>query len=308
MNMADSESCGSCSLAFAKDEIIVKCYGFCGKVFHGGCTSLSNNEIRLLKPKTGIVWLCADCRSLTGDGQSFLHMLLQINNQIQAHGKLLEQHNYALQEVSTKLSESKISRKSQDVNNKSQSNVNAISKQQMQPSVQPAIQVSNNSGRTGTTKINQKVASSVTIKQLSDALDDVNGKSVRDEEFIPVTHRKDKRRQRRSITGTALVTNSSLMAVVPEKRAWFHVSRYPLTTTAAEVQEMLVKRFDRSDFVCEKITTGHPAPTFSSFKIGSDFSLMEQMQDPAVWAQGINISRYVFFRQPPNLKKTQSLA
>ena len=294
-NGASAVNCSACVLSFTKDEIVVRCHGFCGKSFHSGCTPLTNNEIRLLKPKTGIVWLCEACRMLTGEGQSFLQLLQEINNRILLHGKLLDDHGHELKEVNTTLSKLKPPT-THNVNKRP----NDIYKQQPVSLMQQPKQVSivNNKKEDTNNKIGMApLLSEAQLPAATTSNADKTGDL--EQEFTIVQHRKNKKRQRKSIVGTAPVDEASLRAVVTEKKAWFHVSRYPLDTTSIEVQEMLNKKFNRTDFTCDKIKTHHPSPTFSSFKIGTDYSLLEQLEDPSIWAKGIKVARFNFFERVP---------
>lgn len=117
---------------------------------------------------------------------------------------------------------------------------------------------------------------------------------VKDPKFIKRNSNKIK------ITGTAVAVNSKFEAVNIIKRTWIHVAGFHKDLEVNDMLELLEEKFSRNDFLCFKINPKHRSPQFSSFKIGADFTLKDQLLNPCLWNKGITISEFDFFRASRN--------
>lgn len=86
------------------------------------------------------------------------------------------------------------------------------------------------------------------------------------------------------------------------KRAWLHVAGIDLNVTEDNLTNYLNDKYKRSDFLCFKLDSNNLQPSFSSFKIGADFSLLDTLEKPENWENGLRVSRFNFFRQKRYVK------
>lgn len=110
-------------------------------------------------------------------------------------------------------------------------------------------------------------------------------------------------RNKQIITGIADTNNSKYAAVPVTKRIWIHVSNFHKNLTTDDMLELLKDKYNKENFICYKIKPKHRAPTYSSFKIGADASLKEQLLNPSSWNRGITVTAFDFFRAARNKVK-----
>lgn len=83
-----------------------------------------------------------------------------------------------------------------------------------------------------------------------------------------------------------------------QRRAWVHIGRLAIETTAEQIQEHLVKKFPRykkGDFVIEALPRRSDAKSIS-FKVGADITLLEGLSESENWPVNVTVRRFNFFR------------
>lgn len=119
-------------------------------------------------------------------------------------------------------------------------------------------------------------------------------------ERVLKTPRVQKRRAT-TLKGTASWGEDNFSAG-PQK-AWLHIGRAKPEATADDIASYLKKRFPLKHFTVEKLETNNK---LSSFKVGSDFDLLNNLNDPGLWPSGITVRRFNFFRPKISQKTNQN--
>ncbi|KAJ3662022.1 hypothetical protein Zmor_006390 [Zophobas morio] len=105
---------------------------------------------------------------------------------------------------------------------------------------------------------------------------------------------------KKSITNKGTYSNNNSFAGVT-KRAWLHLGKVQLNTTAEQVQNYLQTTFPNKQFIVEQLPTRENANSIS-FKIGADYSLAE-LQNEENWPENVMVRRYSFFREKSTTDK-----
>ena len=106
---------------------------------------------------------------------------------------------------------------------------------------------------------------------------------------------------KKSITNKGTYSNNNSFAGVT-KRAWLHLGKVQLNTTAEQVQNYLQTTFPNKQFIVEQLPTRENANSIS-FKIGADYSLLEELQNEENWPENVTVRRYSFFREKSRTDK-----
>lgn len=110
-----------------------------------------------------------------------------------------------------------------------------------------------------------------------------------EDEWKTVTSKRQQRRRKPVISGTASGTNCGLSAV--PKKNYLHVTRLTPNTSCDDVLNFLRPHFD--DVECEKLQSRYPQ-FYSSFKVGVQNLDFKRALSPDVWPLGVQVSQ--FFR------------
>lgn len=94
-----------------------------------------------------------------------------------------------------------------------------------------------------------------------------------------------------TITGTE---NSQGSFTSATRRAWLHVSRAGNHVKEEDIVDHLTKKFPRSEFHVQMQPKREDASSVS-FKVGADFSLLDELNKPETWPEGIDVKRFRFF-------------
>lgn len=85
------------------------------------------------------------------------------------------------------------------------------------------------------------------------------------------------------------------------KRLWLHVGKVTIGTQVSQIEKYLNKKFPDNKFTVDELPL-HPEAKTMSFKVGADFSLLEDLYNGAVWPKGVMIQKFKFrknfFRSP----------
>ena len=73
---------------------------------------------------------------------------------------------------------------------------------------------------------------------------------------------------------------------------WLYVGKAKLESTESMVREYLEKRFPGREFVVSKVE--RQSVSTSSFKVGADFDLKDDLYRAETWPSGIMIRRFNF--------------
>ncbi|XP_063921238.1 uncharacterized protein LOC135136039 [Zophobas morio] len=90
---------------------------------------------------------------------------------------------------------------------------------------------------------------------------------------------------KKSITNKGTYSNNNSFAEVT-KRAWLHLGKVQLNTTPEQVQNYLQTTFPNKQFIVEQLPTRENANSIS-FKIGADYSLLEELQNEENWPENV---------------------
>lgn len=75
-----------------------------------------------------------------------------------------------------------------------------------------------------------------------------------------------------------------------DRKVWIHLSRFNKNTNCDEILKYLKEEFpNQENFSCEQLTT---LGDYASFKVGASYSLLESLNNPALWPAGIAINRF----------------
>lgn len=94
------------------------------------------------------------------------------------------------------------------------------------------------------------------------------------------------------ITGTS----ETDIKTIP-KKAYLYVTRIDKNTTPDTLKDYLSKNFP--EVICDLLVNTYKSQ-FSRFKVTIDFKNLEKSQDPSVWPNGAEVSRFFHPRQPPS--------
>lgn len=110
--------------------------------------------------------------------------------------------------------------------------------------------------------------------------------------------RESKRRSREIIWGENETDDKSLPQstfAAAVRRAWLYVGRVRHGVVADDIKSFLEDRFENCKFVVEALPVRETARSIA-FKVGADYSLLEQLKDPSLWPKGVAVKRFTFFR------------
>lgn len=75
-----TSKCNKCEAIFVDNNNVIKCFGGCNRMFHFGCSSLSNANAKLCNNNPNIKFLCADCLNSHSNHQQLIQSLMvQLN-------------------------------------------------------------------------------------------------------------------------------------------------------------------------------------------------------------------------------------
>lgn len=80
------------------------------------------------------------------------------------------------------------------------------------------------------------------------------------------------------------------------RKAWLYVGRAERDTTCRQVLDHLQKSFPGQQFEIDPLPVRDDAKSIA-FKLGADIGLIDQLNKPDVWPNGILVKRYRFFRK-----------
>lgn len=79
------------------------------------------------------------------------------------------------------------------------------------------------------------------------------------------------------------------------KRAWIYVGKANKETTTEDGKNWLVKKFPGRNFLVSLLNM-HENAISSSFKVGADLDLLDQLNKGENWPSGLIIKPFKFFR------------
>lgn len=88
-----------------------------------------------------------------------------------------------------------------------------------------------------------------------------------------------------------------------DRMAWLYVGRVSKNCTEEDLLEFLRKKQPHRKFEVQKISK--PESPNTSFKVGFDFELIEDLNKETFWPRGIIIKRYRFFREQGQFKEAR---
>ncbi|XP_044766024.1 uncharacterized protein LOC123322209 [Coccinella septempunctata] len=106
-----------------------------------------------------------------------------------------------------------------------------------------------------------------------------------------------------TIVGTTQVENSEKLSFAGAvRRAWLHIGRVQRGVSSSEIEKYLRSKFPSETFEITEIQAREGANSVS-FKLGANFSLLEELTKLELWPTGITIRRFKFFRSSERQKK-----
>lgn len=236
------------------------------------------------------MWLCSTCNQFQ-QGQSILQIISKLSESISEHTEIIKQNQLELKQISLKLNVNKPSiATNQPCTSATYREIVKASKQANQEDAQEGkkkVSVNTLPQNKATAKPNTNI--SMNKEQTA--------RESSSEDFILVESKRKRKstiKRRPTLIGKRANDDNGSFAAV-ERRAWLHVSRYPINTKADDLKDILKHRLSITDLTCELINSKHPAPTFASFKIGAPISYLDKLMDENMWENGIAIQRYNFF-------------
>lgn len=309
--------CYKCKVSIKQTDITIKCAGFCRKLFHPQCVTLKDSDVRFLAKCDGFGWTCQPCREQITEGESLLQVLKVVLEKVQANSESLTRHENKIYEIISTINNNNnhlstinkdavesrsatycsiaastsrnVTRNKQTTGEVPEHGPAIITSSQVATAIMSAKKHIHELKKTDTTKANltknNNIDSSAKTQSTS---------------HVAIDPRPIKRNNKTKVIGTAVSDNTKFAAVNITKRTWIHVSGFHKDLEVHDIQELLENKFKRNDFLCFKINPKHKYPKFSSFKIGADLSLKEQLLNPSLWNKGIVISEFDFFRAARN--------
>lgn len=146
------------------------------------------------------------------------------------------------------------------------------------------------------TKINNRSeVSTISTKQKENETKNhpVNSKTdlVDSDGFQEVRRRRKQKRTTNEIIGSKI--SQDIFQAAP-KMAWFFLGKVIAGTTSEKIIKYLKGQIADEEFICEEIKN---AGINSCFKIGANFNIRGQLEDPSFWPNGVVIRRYIFRRR-----------
>lgn len=89
------------------------------------------------------------------------------------------------------------------------------------------------------------------------------------------------------------------------RRAWLYVGRVKKGTSASQISKYLEEKFENHTFIVEPLNV-HKDALSTSFKIGADLTLLDELNKPTTWPKGVAIKKFMFFR-PKQTKKLEQI-
>ncbi|CAH0546855.1 unnamed protein product [Brassicogethes aeneus] len=77
------------------------------------------------------------------------------------------------------------------------------------------------------------------------------------------------------------------------KRAWLYIGKIVLGTKVKQIEEHLKNTFPEENFILEELSC-HKESSSMSFKLGADIKLLEQLNNPQLWPEGVIVKRFFF--------------
>lgn len=90
-----------------------------------------------------------------------------------------------------------------------------------------------------------------------------------------------------------------------DRKAWFYVDRAARNTTCNQLANYIKTKFPRVVMEVEELKQTNSNSTTKSFKLGVDFSLLEELSCPDFWPENIIVRRFKFLR-PRNFQAAKS--
>lgn len=133
---------------------------------------------------------------------------------------------------------------------------------------------------------------------LSEKEDHLRKNKVREDSWTTVGNQRKRSRNRSAIEGNSDIVNLPPDAVFTsaEKKAWLYVGRVSLKATEDNIKNFLVQKFPNREFTVNMLPKREDAGSIA-FKVSTDISLINELQKPEIWPQGVLVRRYQFFRQ-----------
>lgn len=102
----------------------------------------------------------------------------------------------------------------------------------------------------------------------------------------------------KSIVGTRqnLITDGEKTFSSAKRRVWIHIGKVEVNTSEEMIKSHLHKLFPNRLFVIEQQKISEGANS-TSFKVGGDMDLMNELYNSENWPSGVTIRRFGFFRQ-----------
>lgn len=147
---------------------------------------------------------------------------------------------------------------------------------------------------------NKRILEYETRKKLNEIIN-MEPRENEQSSWSEVVKKKNKiQRKKDVVVGTLRVEDDKFKAIPKTKKIWIHAGRFHPNLTSEELLKYLKEKYNTQDIICEKIKNKYENPKLSSFKIGVDITLKEQMYDKCAWPEGVEISRFNFFRAQRN--------
>lgn len=125
--------------------------------------------------------------------------------------------------------------------------------------------------------------------------DRLSSEHIQHEVWTTVEAKKRKTKKQNVIEGnsdiTSLPENASFTSA--ERKAWLYVGRVDLKATECNIKNFLTRKFPNREFRVEMLPKRENAISIA-FKVAADFSLMEELQKPEMWPQGVLVRRFRF--------------
>lgn len=115
-------------------------------------------------------------------------------------------------------------------------------------------------------------------------------------DFKLVTHKRRFLNKNNSVGSTASPRKGKLVAA--PRKIWLHVGRLSKDCSKEDSIAYLEENTSEHNFDCEKLSTRGEN---NSFKVGSSFDLLDKLNDPQFWPEGVQVRRFFLapHRAPP---------
>lgn len=291
----------------------------CGDLIHYRCAQAHED-----KYTNGENWKCVVCSKsnafditlgeseLTDDSvnNAEINYLKRENNLLRKLLKEMEDKNNLLQEKINYLTDGKPAAEVIDLTNneraKSNENLPEIDKSandktapqasnslDVVSSMKPVVQTVTDNATAATKKemepCNKRNMATSNVNKTGNAVYNKNDENR--DGFKLVSYNRRNKKKVPSVIGT---NNDETLIKAAPKKAWFFISRLRQDTTTEDLQKYLSHKFNGENLICTKINT---TDTSSSFRVGANYNLKEQIEDPKFWPSGVQVRKYIFQRK-----------